>query len=41
LMRSVERRAVRTANNSGGEITDSFLDFFHEGEFGAKQSGES
>ena len=41
LMRSVERHAVRTANNSGGEITDSFLDFFHEGEFGAKQSGES
>src|SRR3974390_2783338 len=34
LMRSVERFAARVANNSGGEITDSFIDFLSEGEFG-------
>jgi uncharacterized protein YlxP (DUF503 family) len=27
LMRNVERHAVRVANNSGGEVIDSFLDF--------------
>jgi uncharacterized protein YlxP (DUF503 family) len=27
LMRNVERDAARTANNAGGEIVDSFLDF--------------
>lgn len=27
LMRSVERDAARTANNAGGEVVDSFLDF--------------
>ena len=34
LMRNVERFATRVANNSGGEITDSFIDFLSEGEFG-------
>jgi len=34
LMRNVERFATRVANNSGGEITDSFVDFLSEGEFG-------
>ena len=27
LMKNVERRALRIANNSGAEITDSFLEF--------------
>src|SRR5262249_38874826 len=40
LMRSVERHAARVANNSGGEITDSFLDFLHEGEFGGDATEE-
>ena len=40
LMRNVERFAVRTANNSGGEVTDSFLDFFSEAEFGDRITGE-
>jgi uncharacterized protein YlxP (DUF503 family) len=34
LMRSVERHAIRVANNSGGDIVDSFLDFFLEAELG-------
>jgi uncharacterized protein len=34
LMRNVERFATRVANNSGGEITDSFLDFLKEAEIG-------
>jgi uncharacterized protein len=34
LMRNVERHAMRVANNSGGEVTDSFLDFLAEAEFG-------
>ena len=34
LMRNVERHAMRTANNSGGEVTDSFLDFLSEAEIG-------
>ena len=28
LMQHVERDANRTANNSGGEVVDSFLEFF-------------
>ncbi len=36
LMRNVERHAVRVANNSGGEVTDSFLDFLSEAEFGGR-----
>src|SRR5580658_2517035 len=36
LMRNVERHAIRVANNSGGEITDSFLDFLSEAEFGGR-----
>jgi uncharacterized protein YlxP (DUF503 family) len=28
LMKNVERRAVRLANNGGAEVTDSFLEFF-------------
>ena len=27
LMRNVEREAARTANNAGGEVVDSFLDY--------------
>ena len=27
LMRNVERQAVRLANNAGGEVVDSFLDY--------------
>jgi uncharacterized protein YlxP (DUF503 family) len=34
LMRSVERHAMRVANNSGGEVVDSFLDFVSEAEAG-------
>ena len=34
LMRNVERFATRVANNSGGEITDSFVDFLSEFELG-------
>jgi hypothetical protein len=33
-MRNVERHAVKTANNSGGEVIDSFLDFLSAAEFG-------
>ena len=36
LMRNVERFAVRAANNSGVEVTDSFVDFLSEAEFGAQ-----
>jgi uncharacterized protein YlxP (DUF503 family) len=34
LMRNVERFATRVANNSGGEVTDSFVDFLSESEIG-------
>ncbi len=34
LMRNVERFAVRAANNAGGEVTDSCLDYLSEAEFG-------
>jgi len=40
LMRNVERHAVRVANNAGGEVTDSFLDFLSEREFGEHLNGE-
>lgn len=40
LMRNVEQHAVRVANNSGGEVTDSFLDFLNEAEFGDRMPGE-
>ena len=40
LMRNVERHAVRTANNARGEVTDSFLDFLSEAEFGGHLTGE-
>ncbi len=36
LMRNVERFAVRAANNNGGEVTDSFVDFLSEAEFGGQ-----
>jgi len=36
LMRNVERHAMRVANNSGGEVVDSFLDFFSEAEVGER-----
>ena len=41
LMRNVERFAMRAANNSGGEITDSFLDFLDEHDFGERIPEES
>ncbi len=41
LMHNVERHAMRVANNSGGEVTDSFLDFLSETEFGDHLAGES
>ena len=41
LMRNVERAAMRLANNSGGEITDSFLDFLSEAESGDEMNQES
>ncbi len=34
LMRNVERHAIRVANNSGGEVVDSVLDFLSEAEIG-------
>jgi uncharacterized protein len=40
LMRNVERHAVRVANNAGGEVTDSFLDFLSEAELGGNSTGE-
>jgi uncharacterized protein YlxP (DUF503 family) len=40
LMRNVERHATRVANNAGGEVTDSFLDFLQEAEFGDPLTGE-
>jgi uncharacterized protein YlxP (DUF503 family) len=40
LMRNVERHAIRVANNAGGEVTDSFLDFLSEAEFGDHLTGE-
>ena len=40
LMRNVERHAMRVANNAGGEVTDSFLDFISEAEFGARLTEE-
>jgi uncharacterized protein YlxP (DUF503 family) len=41
LMRNVERHAMKVANNAGGEVTDSFLDFLSEAEFGGNLTGES
>lgn len=41
LMRNVERHAMKVANNAGGEVTDSFLDFLSEAEFGDHLTGES
>ncbi len=38
LMRNVERHAIRTANNSGGEVVDSFLDFLSAAEFGERMN---
>lgn len=40
LMQNVERYATRVANNSGGEVVDSFLDFLSEAEFGSRVSDE-
>ncbi len=40
LMHKVERHAIRVANNSGGEVTDSFLDFLSEAEFGGHLTEE-
>jgi hypothetical protein len=37
LMRNVERFAVRAANNSGGEVTDSYLDFLDSADFGVPE----
>ena len=40
LMRNVERHAMKVANNAGGEVVDSFLDFLSEAEFGGHLTGE-
>jgi uncharacterized protein YlxP (DUF503 family) len=32
LMRNVERQAFRIANNCGAEVTDTFLDFYSNGD---------
>lgn len=36
LMGHVERYAMRLANNSGGDVVDSYLDFFSEAEIGGR-----
>lgn len=36
LMHNVERHAMRVANNAGGEVVDSFLDFVPEAEVGER-----
>jgi len=36
LMHNVERHAIRVANNSGGDVVDSFLEFFSEQEIGER-----
>jgi uncharacterized protein len=41
LMHNVEQYAMRVANNAGGDVTDSFLDFLSEAEFGSHLTGES
>lgn len=41
LMQNVERHAMRVANNSGGDVIDSYLDFLTEAEFGGPVTGES
>jgi uncharacterized protein len=40
LMHNVERHATRVANNAGGEVTDSFVDFLSEAGFGGRLAGE-
>jgi len=40
LMHSAERHAMRLANNAGGEITDSFVDFLSEAPFGERLAEE-
>jgi uncharacterized protein YlxP (DUF503 family) len=36
LMQNVERHAIRVANNSGGDVVDSFLEFFSEQEIAGR-----
>ena len=36
LMQNVERHALRVANNCGGEVVDSFVEFFSEAEAGER-----
>ena len=38
LMQNVERHAIRTANNSGGDVVDSFLEFFSESELAERSN---
>jgi len=40
LMHNVERAATRLANNAGGEVSDSFVDFLSEAEFDRGLAGE-
>jgi hypothetical protein len=40
-MRKVDRHAMKVANTAGGEITDSYLDFLSEAEFGNDFTGET
>jgi len=41
LMQNVERHAMRAANNAGGEVASSFVDFLSEADFGERLTGES
>ena len=38
LMHNVERHATRVANNSGGDVVDSYLEFFSESELAERAS---
>ena len=40
LMHSVEQFAMRVANNAGGDVTDSYIDFLSEAELGGHLNGE-
>jgi len=41
LMHNVERHAMRVANNCGGEVVDSFVEFFSEAEVGERATDGS
>lgn len=41
LMHNVERHATRVANNSGGDVVDTFLEFFSEAEIAERANDTS